>query len=98
MAAAGIHDFRAVLFRHGHDGLLEALDKKRFHLLPGAVACEQADDGGQGAQAFPDGFTPRPAPFGVSFTASACGEPTLVGIAYAFEQATKKRVRPPLFP
>ena len=53
---------------------------------------------GQGAQAFPDGFTPKPAPFGVSFTASACGEPTLVGVAYAFEQATKKRVPPPLFP
>ncbi len=53
---------------------------------------------GQGAQAFPEGFTPKPAPFGVSFTASACGEPMLVGIAYAFEQATKKRVRPPLFP
>jgi Asp-tRNA(Asn)/Glu-tRNA(Gln) amidotransferase A subunit family amidase len=34
----------------------------------------------------------------VSFTASACGEPTLVGLAYAFEQATKKRVPPPLFP
>jgi amidase len=53
---------------------------------------------GQGAQAFPEGFTPKPAPFGVSFTASACGEPTLVGLAYAFEQATKKRVPPPLFP
>ena len=53
---------------------------------------------GQGAQAFPDGFNPRPAPFGVSFTASACGEPTLVGLAYAFEQATHARVRPPLFP
>ena len=53
---------------------------------------------GQGAQAFPEGFNPQPAPFGVSFTASACGEPTLVGLAYAFEQATKKRVRPPLFP
>jgi amidase len=53
---------------------------------------------GQGAQAFPAGFTPRPAPFGITFTASACGEPTLVGLAYAFEQATKKRIAPPLFP
>ncbi len=53
---------------------------------------------GQGAQAFPAGFAPRPAPFGVSFTASACGEPVLVGLAYAFEQATKKRIPPPLFP
>ncbi len=53
---------------------------------------------GQGTQAFPAGFTPRPAPFGVTFTASACGEPMLVALAYAFEQATKKRVAPPLFP
>ncbi len=53
---------------------------------------------GQGTQAFPAGFTPRPAPFGVSFTASACGEPTLVALAYAFEQATRKRIPPPLFP
>jgi amidase len=53
---------------------------------------------GQGAQAFPDGFDPRPQPFNVTFTASKCAEPTLIGLAYAFEQATKKRVAPPLFP
>jgi amidase len=53
---------------------------------------------GTGTQAFPPGFVPRPAPFGVTFTASACAEPTLVGLAYAFEQATKKRSAPPLFP
>ena len=53
---------------------------------------------GEGAQAFPAGFTPRPAPFGVTFTAMACAEPTLVGLAYAFEQATRRRVAPPLFP
>ena len=53
---------------------------------------------GPGTPAFPAGFTPRPAPFGVTFTASACGEPTLVALAYAFEQATKKRMAPPLFP
>jgi amidase len=54
--------------------------------------------GGSGAQAFPAGFEPRPAPFGVSFTASACSEPRLVALAYAFEQATQKRKAPPLFP
>jgi len=36
----------------------------------------------------------RPTPFGVSFTASACSEPRLIALAYAFEQATKRR-RPP---
>jgi len=53
---------------------------------------------GTGAQAFPVGFEPRPAPFGVSFTGSACSEPKLIELAYAFEQATKKRTAPPLFP
>ena len=53
---------------------------------------------GTGVNAFPQGFNPRPAPFGVSFTASACAEPRLIALAYAFEQATKKRASPPLFP
>ncbi|MBI4264355.1 MAG: amidase [Acidobacteria bacterium] len=50
------------------------------------------------APAFPDGFGARPAPFGVSFTAGACSEPRLIALAYAFEQATTRRVPPPLFP
>ena len=53
---------------------------------------------GTGAQAFPAGFSPKPAPFNVTFTGLACSEPTLIKLAYAFEQATKKRVAPPLFP
>jgi len=48
--------------------------------------------------AFPEGFNARPSPFGVSFTGGACSEPRLIGLAYAFEQATKRRVPPPLFP
>ena len=43
---------------------------------------------------FPAGFLPKPAPFGVSFTAMACGEPRLIELGYAFEQATKRRVAP----
>ena len=53
---------------------------------------------GQGGAAFPAGFEPRPAPFGVSFTGMACSEPKLIQIAYAFEQATKRRIPPALFP
>ncbi len=45
---------------------------------------------------FPAGFDARPSPFGVSFTGLACTEPRLLEIAYAFEQATKKRVPPRL--
>ena len=47
---------------------------------------------------FPAGFNAQPAPFGVSFTGMACSEPKLVALAYAFEQATKRRVPPPATP
>jgi amidase len=51
----------------------------------------------QGAP-FPPGFDPKPAPFGVSFTGMACSEPNLLKMAYAFEQASKRRVKPPSVP
>jgi amidase len=51
-----------------------------------------------GAQAFPAGFDPKPAPFGITFTAGACAEPKLVALSYAFEQATRKRQTPAGFP
>jgi amidase len=44
----------------------------------------------------PAGFDAKPAPMGVSFTGTACSEPRLIEIAYAFEQATKRRVPPKL--
>ncbi|MGD9905409.1 MAG: amidase family protein [Vicinamibacterales bacterium] len=46
----------------------------------------------------PDGFAARPIPYGVSFSAGACSEPRLIELAYAFEQATRKRTPPPGFP
>ena len=49
---------------------------------------------GTGAFAFPAGFEPKPAPFNVSFTGTACSEPKLIELAYAFEQATKGRKAP----
>jgi amidase len=53
---------------------------------------------GTGANAFPAGFNPKPAPFNVTFTGTACSEPKLIELAFAFEQATKKRHAPPSFP
>jgi amidase len=47
---------------------------------------------------FPEGFNARPEPFGVSFTGTACSEARLIELGYAFEQATKRRQPPPLFP
>ena len=43
---------------------------------------------------FPPGFDAKPAPFGVGFTGKSCSEPRLIALAYAFEQATKRRVPP----
>jgi amidase len=51
-----------------------------------------------GTPPFPNAFDPKPAPFGVSFTGMACSEPKLLELAYAFEQATKRRVPPPGLP
>ncbi|HUE90313.1 MAG TPA: amidase family protein [Vicinamibacterales bacterium] len=47
---------------------------------------------------FPTGFDAKPAPYGVSFTGAACSEPRLLGLAYAFEQVTRRRVPPAATP
>jgi amidase len=59
-----------------------------FGLIPNAPA----------AAPFPESFNAKPSPFGVSFTGTACSEPRLLALAYAFEQATKRRVPPPAAP
>jgi amidase len=45
-------------------------------------------------QPFPPGFNAKPGPFGVGFVGAQCSEPRLIALAYAFEQATKKRMPP----
>jgi amidase len=42
----------------------------------------------------PADFDPAPQPYGISFTGSAFDEPTLIRLAYAFEQASQRRVPP----
>jgi amidase len=42
----------------------------------------------------PADFNPQPQPYNISFTGSAFDEPTLLRLAYAFEQASKRRVSP----
>ena len=46
----------------------------------------------------PEGFDPKPMPFGVSFIGTACSEPRLIELAYAFEQASRARKPPAAFP
>src|SRR6185295_1410388 len=50
------------------------------------------------APQFPEGFAAKPTPYGVGFTGMACSEPRLIELAYAFEQATKRRIPPPSSP
>jgi amidase len=92
---------------HGIDEVMQALDLDAL-LFPGPGSAGIAAKPGyptvivpfgfvpnESGPAFPDGFTPRPQPFGVGFTGGACSEPRLLELAYAFEQATKRRVPPP---
>jgi amidase len=46
----------------------------------------------------PEGFNAKPSPFGVSFAGSACSEPRLIALAYAFERVTRKRIPPAATP
>ncbi len=50
------------------------------------------------ANPFPAGFDPKPSPYSAAFVGPTCSEPRLIEIAYAFEQATKRRVPPPATP
>jgi amidase len=47
---------------------------------------------------FPDGFNAKDGPAGVTFSGRAFSEPKLIGLAYAFEQATHFRTPPPSAP
>ncbi|MBD8068564.1 amidase family protein [Bacillus sp. PS06] len=44
----------------------------------------------------PAGYTPEGEPVGITFTGTAYSEPTLIPLAYSFEQATKHRIPPVL--
>lgn len=50
------------------------------------------------ANPYPPGFVPQPSPYSVGLVGLACSEPKLIEFAYAFEQATKRRVPPAATP
>jgi amidase len=85
---------------NGPDGIQGTDDDFDAILFPqnrGAAAPAKA---GYPSIVVPGGFTPpagpviNPAPFGVTFTGRAFSEPTLIALAYAYEQATKLRQPP----
>ncbi len=92
---------------HGIDEAMQAMQLDAL-LFPGAGSAGIAARPGYptvivpfafvangGGPDFPEGFEPRPQPMGVGFTGGACSEPRLLELAYAFEQASMRRVPPP---
>jgi amidase len=88
------HKLDALVFPGASSASIAAKPGYPTVIVPFALLTPQAPQNAP----YPAGFTPAPAPYGVSFTGTACSEPRLIELAYAFEQATKKRVSPPNLP
>jgi amidase len=84
----------------GERGLKAALEANRLDALmfPGWNVSSLASRPGYPEIVVPLGFAPKPTPFSAAFVGAPCGEPRLIEIAYAFEQATKRRVPPEATP
>jgi len=100
LALAGTNGIEAVMKAHHLDALLfPGGSGASIAARPGyptvIVPIGFVPNAPQGSP-FPAGFDARPAPYGASFTGLGCSEPRLIEIAYAFEQATKRRVPPQL--
>ena len=89
------HQLDAILFPGGSGAAIAAKPGYPTVMVPfGLVPNAPFAGGSAPPPAFPAGFDPKPAPYGVSFTGMACSEPRLLELAYAFEQATRRRVPP----
>ena len=102
LALAGDRGFRAAIEGHQLDALMfpgwnisNLASRPGFPEIVVPIGVTPAGGGGGGgANPFPAGFTPEPSPYSAAFVGLACSEPKLIGIAYAFEQATKARRKP----
>ncbi|MDX2228101.1 MAG: amidase family protein [Leptolyngbyaceae cyanobacterium bins.349] len=77
----------------GIDAYLAANDLDAI-FFPGTRGANIAARAGYPSVIVPAGYQPDGAPFGITFSGAAFSEPTLLGFAYAFEQATNFRVAP----
>src|SRR5262245_33546851 len=97
IALAGAHGIDEVMKENQLDALLfPASNGSNLAARPGYPTIIVPFAMVPNATAFPAGFDAKPGPFGLSFTGMACSEPRLIELGYAFEQATKRRVPPPL--
>jgi len=100
IALAGDRGFKAAIESNKVDALMfPGWNISNLASRPGypeiVVPLGMVPAGGAGANPFPKGFDPKPAPYSAAFVGLACSEPRLIEIAYAFEQATRRRVPPP---
>jgi amidase len=87
-AAMAQHRLDALLFPGASGSHVAAIPGYPTVIVPFAMVPNSP------TRAFPQGFDAKPSPFGVSFTGGKCSEPRLIALAYAFEQATRRRVPP----
>jgi amidase len=85
---------------NGPDGIAGTDDDFDAILFPQNRGAGAPAKAGYPSIVVPGGFVPptgavaNPTPFGVTFSGRAFSEPKLIGLAYAFEQATKHRQAP----
>ncbi|CAM5724807.1 Putative amidase AmiD [Streptomyces afghaniensis] len=80
------------------EGIDAAIEKYELDGLVFAkyVGCELPAKAGYPSITVPAGYTPKGKPMGLTFTGVAYSEPSLIEMAYSYEQATKHRVPPAL--
>jgi amidase len=78
------------------EGIDQALNEHKLDALFAPDFSDAPAVAGYPAIIVPAGYKADGKPFGVSFTGGAFSEPTLLRLAYAFEQAAKARVAPKL--
>ncbi|MCA1798869.1 MAG: amidase [Xanthomonadaceae bacterium] len=83
-AALERHVLDALLFVGARGAALAARPGYPSVMVPFALVSDETDG--------------DPAPIGITFAGTACSEPRLLALAYAFEQASLRRVPPPLAP
>jgi len=101
IALAGDRGFKAAIEDHRLDALMfPGWNISNLAARPGypeiVVPLGVVAAGAGGNNPFPAGFDPKPSPYSAAFVGLACSEPRLLEIAFAFEQATKRRVPPTL--
>ena len=87
-------DFDAILFPANRGANIAARAGYPSIVVPGGFVTNRPELNVPPAAPFPTGFDPKHAPYGVTFSGRAFSEPRLIGLAYAFEQATKHRLAP----